>query len=196
MHSTMNPELCTPRTSLRRAACGLVTLVALNALVPYAAHSQAAATKPADAAARAAAPALPPIVERTEGSGPNGATMRCKDGSYPPNGAPDSACDAKGGILVRFPLRRFPEASKAPRVIAAPTPPRAAGDTATSAALVREPAMVNRAKEFLPAERTPANATLQCTDGTFIVSDTNSTRCATRGGVLVRFPPNPRRNPR
>jgi hypothetical protein len=113
-----------------------------------------------------------------------------------PNGALDSACDGKGGILVRFPLRRFPEASKTPRVIAAPTPPRAAADTATSAALLREPAMVNRAKEFLPAARTPDNATMQCTDGTFIVADTSSTRCATRGGVLVRFAPNPRRVPR
>jgi hypothetical protein len=197
MRPIMTSRFFAPRASARCAVYGLVSLFTLSTIASTAVHAQTtAATKPADASARAAAPARPPIVERTEGSGPNGATMRCKDGSYPPTGALDSACDGKGGILVRFPLRRFPEASKTPRVIAAPTPPRAAADTATSAALLREPAMVNRAKEFLPAARTPDNATMQCTDGTFIVADTSSTRCATRGGVLVRFAPNPRRVPR
>ncbi|HRN53405.1 MAG TPA: hypothetical protein PK788_07905, partial [Gemmatimonadaceae bacterium] len=43
------------------------------------------------------------------GSGPNGATLRCKDGSYPTAGAPDSACDGKGGVLVRFPARQRPQ---------------------------------------------------------------------------------------
>ncbi len=161
-----------------------------------AAQTATAAPKPTDAAARAATPPVPPIVERTEGSGPNGATMRCKDGSYPPNGAADSACDGKGGILVRFPLRRFPQASSVPRIVAAPAAPRPPSDTATANALLREPPMVNRAREFLPAERPPADATLQCNDGSYVVRDTTSARCATRGGVMLRFPSQLRRPPR
>lgn len=176
----------------------LLALLALTTIASsgVAAQTAAAAPKANDAAARAAASPLPPIVERTEGSGPNGATMRCKDGSYPPNGAPDSACNGRGGILVRFPLRRYPQPSTAPRLVAAPRPPSAPADTATANALLREPPMVNRAREFLPAERPPAEATLLCNDGTFVVRDTTSTRCATRGGVMLRFPPQARRVPR
>ena len=177
--------------SSRRVA----TLIALTTLASASVAAQTPASKPGATAARAAESPRSPIVERTEGSGPNGATMRCKDGSYPPNGAPDSACDGKGGILVRFPLRRFPQASNAPKLVAAPPAPRAAVDTATANALLREPPMVNRAKEFLPAERPPANATLQCNDGSYVVNDTTSTRCATRGGVMTRFAP-VRRPPR
>ncbi|MCC7001172.1 MAG: hypothetical protein IT357_03360 [Gemmatimonadaceae bacterium] len=152
------------------------------------------ATQPA-AAARAATPRPAAPAERIEGAGPNGATLRCRDGSYPAVGAPDSACEGKGGILVRFPIRRFPVAAPAPSVVAAPPLAAAPVDTATAAAL-REPPMTSRAKEFIPAPRPPANATLQCQDGTFVVSDTSATRCATRGGVLVRFPPPVRRIPR
>lgn len=181
--------------SSRRRRAIRSTMVVLLALTAAARLEAQAGTTPVggtDASARAATTPRPPIVERTEGSGPNGATMRCKDGSYPPNGAPDSACDGKGGILVRFPLRRFPSPSTLPKVVAAPAPPRPPADTA---AALREPPMVNRAKEFLPAERPPANATLQCYDGSFVVNDTTSTRCASRGGVLLRFPP-VRRPPR
>ncbi len=195
----MRPNM-TLETPMRRTFVSpqrVATLIALTMLLTVGAAAQGATptAKPADAAARAAEPSRLPIVERTEGSGPNGATMRCKDGSYPPNGAPDSACDGKGGILVRFPLRRFPQASTAPKVVAAPPAARAPVDTATANALLREPPMVNRAKEFLPAERPPANATLQCNDGSYVVNDTTSARCATRGGVMSRFAP-VRRPPR
>jgi hypothetical protein len=193
MRPIMTLEIFSTRRLL--SARRLATLVALTTFASASVAAQAPTSKPGAAAARAAESPRSPIVERTEGSGPNGATMRCKDGSYPPNGAPDSACDGKGGILVRFPLRRFPQASTAPKLVAAPSAPRAPVDTATANALLREPPMVNRAKEFRPAERPPANAALQCNDGSYVVSDTTSARCATRGGVMTRFAP-VRRPPR
>jgi hypothetical protein len=115
------------------------------------------------------------------GTGPNGAKLRCRDGSYPAANAADNACDAKGGVLVRFPLRRVPErAGPMPRA-AAPAVPAPPADPTP------EPALRATAPRA-PAQTVPANATLLCVDGTFIVSDTASVRCAGKGGVSVIFP--------
>lgn len=132
------------------------------------------------------------------GSGPNGATLRCKDGSYPAAGAPDSACDGKGGVLVRFPVRQRPQptaAVTAPRrPAAARTAPR---DTTPPDGFVpwrdrRSAAAADDAKL-----RAPDGATLRCTDGTWVVRDTTSLRCASHGGVQLRIAPStPPRAPR
>lgn len=131
------------------------------------------------------APAVPGRpVEVLTGSGPNGATLRCRDGSYPAALAPESACAEKGGVLVRFPLRRTPQnGPQLRRTTPHPIPP----DSTPAPALKSEP-VPDRSNVVVPAALPPANATLQCGDGTFIVSDTSSVRCAQRGGVAAIFP--------
>ncbi len=154
--------------------------------------SMAAAQAPAPsspAAATAPQAALPG--ETLIGTGPNGATMRCRDGSYPSPDAAASACDSKGGLLVRFPVRRVPApASARPARLPAPAMPAPVASPAESAPTGETFQM--RANVFVPAERAPAGATLQCVDGTFIVADTTRARCATRGGVRVTFPAKPK----
>ncbi len=115
------------------------------------------------------------------GLGPNGATLRCRDGSYPAPFAADVACDGKGGVMYRFRVRGTP-----------PPPPSRATFVAPPAAAVNAPAAErppSRANVVIPAERPPEGATLLCKDGSFIVADTTSARCADRGGVKVRFLP-------
>lgn len=140
-------------------------------------------TRPAPTApAVPAAPGRP--AEVLVGTGPNGATLRCRDGSYPAALAPESACAEKGGVLVRFPLRRTPQnGPRVGRTTPHPIPP----DSAPAPALRADP-VPDRSNVIVPAALPPANATLQCGDGTFIVSDTSSVRCAQRGGVAVIFP--------
>lgn len=148
-----------------------------------AAAQQASAVSPvrADSAYRAPAD--------TRGAGPNGATLRCRDGSYPAPKAPDSACDGKGGVLVRFPLIPVP----ARRTDAAPARSlRTLPPGATLATPPAAPTAESRAAERVPAAVPPANATLLCRDGTYIVSDTTAARCAAHGGVRGRFPVRPR----
>jgi len=132
------------------------------------------------------------------GSGPNGATLRCKDGSYPAPGAADAACDGKGGVLVRFPARRTPQP---PAAVSAPTRPpavRAAPrDTTPPAGFVPWRERRARAAEESAQQRMPEGATLRCSDGTWVVRDTTSVRCASHGGVQLRIapamrPPRPR----
>jgi len=135
------------------------------------------------------APAGPPAApgrpsEVLVGSGPNGATLRCRDGSYPAALATDSACEGKGGVLVRFPLQRTPANGPALRRT---SPHPVPADSAPAPALRIEPTP-DRSKVIVPASLPPANATLQCGDGTFIVSDTSSVRCAQRGGVAMIIP--------
>lgn len=124
------------------------------------------------------------------GSGPNGATLRCKDGSYPAAGAADSACDGKGGVLVRFPVRRTPQP---PAAVSAPTRPTvqraAARDTTPPAGFVPWRERRARAAEESAQQRMPEGATLRCTDGTWVVRDTTSVRCAAHGGVQLRIAP-------
>jgi len=136
-----------------------------------------------------------PIVSTTTGTGPNGATLRCRDGSYPAPNAADSACETKGGVLVRFPLRRVPQPVAAGTGSASATPSARAPRADSAAAEIRRP------EGFVPyAERAaqnptapPEGATLLCTNGTYVVRDTTSARCATHGGVQLRF--EPRRTP-
>src|SRR5262245_59079583 len=137
-----------------------------------------AAPARAQGAAPAAAPAARPA-ERVTGTGPNGAIMRCRDGSYVTTTADDS-CAAKGGILVRFPLNRVPNAP-APRArVRAPEVAAPVLDAPPT-----EAAPASRANVTVPAVRPPENATLLCRDGTYIVADTVRARCAARGGVRV-----------
>lgn len=135
------------------------------------------------------------------GTGPNGATLRCKDGSYPAPGAVDSACDGKGGVLVRFPVRRNPQP---PAAVSAPRPTaarqaasQAVRDTTPPEGFVPWRERRARASEETSQQRMPEGATLRCEDGTWVVRDTTSVRCATHGGVKLRIaPPMPRRAPR
>jgi hypothetical protein len=125
------------------------------------------------------------------GHGPNGATLRCRDGSYPAPGAADSACEGKGGVLVRFPLVRRPEAASATRQQNTPPardPRLTARDTILPDGVITHEAM-RRQVEAANAlgGRPPAGATLLCVNGTYVVADTSSTRCAQAGGVRLRF---------
>ena len=143
------------------------------------------ATRPA-AAQQASQPAPTDVGYRApasvRGSGPDGATLRCRDGSYPAPMAPESACDGKGGVRARYPLLKTPAAPGAPAPRSRPAPAPA------EAAPTVEPTP-SRANVIVPAVRPPEDATLMCTDGTFIRADTSAARCAANGGVKLRFPP-------
>jgi hypothetical protein len=168
----------------------MIRLLAIATLCngPLMAQQSATATTPASGnTANAVAPARPQKpTEVVTGTGPNGAKMRCRDGSYPSPNAADTACDAKGGILVRFPLERVPARAPALGRVKAPVLD-APKDPSTDAAL-RAP--IRRASDpVVPAPAPPPDATLMCADGTFIVADTVRARCASRGGVSLIFPP-------
>lgn len=114
------------------------------------------------------------------GTGPNGATIRCRDGSHPAPMAPDAACGTKGGVLLRYPLRRTPAASATPSLVAAPAAPKVL--------MPKPPARVRPAGDgVIPAPRPPADATLLCGDGTYIKVDTTAAACGAHGGVKLRF---------
>lgn len=126
------------------------------------------------------------------GSGPNGATMRCGDGSHPAPNAAASACDGKGGVALRYPMRAQPKpVAAAPQ--AAPV-----GGGAQQSARPAAPAVQSwreqtaAAREANRAAMPTRETTLQCRDGSFVARDTSSARCAAHGGVKARFsPPNP-----
>lgn len=156
-------------TTFLRAAC-------VAALLPLPALAQQAGTAPARADSSYRAPAS------VRGAGPNGATLRCRDGSHPAPLAPETACDGKGGVAIRYPR------------IATPAPPQgAATPTARTAptALQAEPEAPaptpSRANVRIDAARPPADATLHCNDGTFIRADTSVARCASHGGLRARI---------
>lgn len=145
----------------------------------------------AQTATETAAPVNGPTVGR--GTGPNGATMRCRDGSYPAPGAAATACDGKGGVLVRFPVRATPQQRAQPAAVRA-VPAKAPRDTAPPAGFSP---WKNRAAAAASqnAVSAPQGATLRCQDGTWIARDTSSVRCAPYGGVQARIaqPPTARR---
>lgn len=166
----------------------------LAAALPLTAHPAAAQTAamaaPRDSGYRAPA--------TTRGAGPNGATIRCRDGSHPVPNAPDAACDRKGGVLLRYPTLRAPaRPTSTAGVVPAPAPPaaparptelRASGTTAGMAP--RGASTAAQAKVLsgrAPAGPPPRDATLLCGDGTVIRSDTASVACAPHGGVKLRF---------
>jgi hypothetical protein len=135
----------------------------------------------------------------TRGSGPNGATMRCKDGSHPAANAPATACASRGGVMFRYPLVVVPTAVPAgetERVIPVPAGARPregarARGVGSDAATAR--AGTERGATTVPgprrAERPPADATLLCGDGTYVRADTASARCGAHGGVKLRLRP-------
>jgi hypothetical protein len=158
---------------VRRAALGVAVLT-----LPPVASAQAPAATPTPGAAEAREDRRGRITpSNLRGLGPNGATLRCRDGSYPVPFAPESACDGKGGVMVKFRVIGTPAPVPEPVLPAAP-------------AAVREPAPTrppSRANEFIPAPTRPQGATLLCRDGTYIVADTSAGRCASHRGVKVRF---------
>lgn len=156
------------------SAGGLLASAALLLFVPALSAAQAVAspTRPADSAR------VTP--SNLRGLGPEGATLRCRDGSYPPPFAPEAACDQKGGVLVKFRVRGTPAPLPAPA-----SPPAAPASVTLPPAPERPP---SRANVFIPPPERPAGATLLCRDGTYVVADTSALRCASRGGVQLRFP--------
>lgn len=181
----MSRMTLSPVRAMRGVTIGVVLLVGLVAGASRAVGAQGAeATRVRSPEASYQAPAA------TRGSGPNGATMRCKDGSHPAANAPATACDARGGVLVRYPLVVVPAAVPAgerERVIPVPAGarPRAGvrdgGATAATAPGGTEGTGPQR------AVRPPADATLLCGDGTYVRADTTSARCGAHGGVRLRF---------
>lgn len=138
------------------------------------------------------APAAPPpararAADRVTGTGPGGATLRCRDGSYLVGPTEEGACATKGGLLVRFPLRRVPERTVRPQAAPVPELPARTPDAVPADAVLE-----NRARVVIPAEQPPANATFLCRDGTYIVADTSRARCAAHRGVRLTFPAKPR----
>jgi hypothetical protein len=132
-----------------------------------------------------AAPALVP----GSGSGPNGATLRCRDGFYPAPGATDTACDARGGVLVRFPSRRAVPPAEAQPAAAPATPERRAAprDTAAPSGALSYERRQAQARATEQPQRRPEGATLLCNDGSYVVRDTSAARCQAGGGVRLRF---------
>lgn len=145
------------------------------------------ATPEGATAAPSTRPAPPPAVAR--GTGPNGATLRCGDGSHPAAGAADAACDGKGGVALRYPLVLTPRAGSA-RV----APPAAQSRAARPARDTTPPPGFTSWQQHQANVRAenaqatpPAGARLRCGDGSWIVSDTTSARCAGKGGVTLRL---------
>jgi len=172
-------------STIPRGAVGAALLLTVLGASPLLAQVETA-TSPA---ARAQTTAPAPVRERVEGTGPNGAAIRCRDGSFHQADVAETACGTRGGVLVRFPLKRTPIVSgeRMPRVPAPPSPLDTASASGT-APMVRAEPMASRANVFVPAERPPQGATLQCGDGSFVVADTSRARCATRGGVRFVIP--------
>jgi hypothetical protein len=160
------------RTRLHLVLAGALLAVASASLTPA---SLAAQTRPA--------PTM-------TGTGPNGATMRCRDGSHPPANSPASACDSKGGLAYRYPMRAQPNpvGSTAASPAAAPSASRPAAQTETPAPKSwSERVAETRAANL--ASLPPRDATLLCSDGTFVVRDTSAARCAAHGGLKARIAP-------
>ena len=174
------------RFQMRREFARGVMIAVLASASASAQQSASPVTPASGNAANAVAPARPgKPAEVVTGTGPNGAKMRCRDGSYPAANAADTACDAKGGILVRFPLQRVPASAPTLGRVQAPVV-QAPKDPATDAEL-RAP--IRRASDpVVPTPAPPPDATLMCADGTFIVADTVRARCASKGGVSLIFP--------
>lgn len=160
-----------------------------------------------DAAAQGAETAVP-VGPAPIGMGPNGATLRCRDGFLPPAGAPDAACQGHGGVLARFPLRRTPSRATEAQATAraeAEARERERGSSSSNAAMAAARADSTRPTGFEPyavrraradslnraAATPPAGATLLCTDGTWIVRDTTQARCASHGGLRLILPTSP-----
>jgi hypothetical protein len=183
------------KTRRHTLAMGAVAALLLTAPL-LGAQQQSAPDRPV------AAEPIARVRTTTVGTGPNGATMRCKDGSYSTATATaaTTACDDKGGVLVRFPLRHVPVAATAEQ--AATGAPSVRGPGARTI-VPAPPADTTLPAGFIPFSQKraatdtlrgpPVGATLLCTNGTYVVRDTTAARCATHGGVHLRL--EPRRTP-
>ena len=153
-------------------------------------------------AAQSNAPSEAPVPVGTGapvGFGPNGATLRCRDGFLPAPGAPDAACAERGGVAARYPLRRRPLRAEAAATNAAarsgataqsqPARPDSGAKPAGFESYAQRRARADSINAAIA--RPPQGATLQCGDGTWIVNDTTTARCAARGGVRVSLPRQP-----
>ncbi len=163
-------------TTIRLALTGLSSLV----LATAASAQEAAIAAPSGTGTRAPA--------ALRGAGPNGATLKCRDGSHPAANAPSSACDGKGGVLLRYPMLRTPASANASAnasaVVRAPAPPR-------PVAAPRQPTVRGAPTPTVPLGPPPEDATMACRDGTMIRRDTTTAACASHGGIALRFRPRP-----
>lgn len=148
-------------------------LLALCVASPVTAQEAALAASPSRDSSYRAPAAL-------RGAGPNGATLKCRDGSHPAANAPASACDGKGGVLLRYPTLRVPGRPTTPATVKAPEPPRPATPARPTAVRTAPAATV-------PTGEPPADATQICRDGTMIRVDTTTAACAARGGVAIKL---------
>lgn len=173
-------------------------VAALISVAPATLGAQAPLESPTRTVPSASAkPVTGPVV----GYGPNGATLRCRDGSYPAAGAADSACEGKGGVAQRFPVRRHQPGAAAAAVaareaaVASPARQRPAVQEPTPAppAGFESAAAYRERMARSGSSRPPEGATLLCNNGTYIVRDTVAARCGQHGGVQLRFPSPPRR---
>ena len=148
-------------------------LLALCVASPVTAQQAALAASPSRDSSYRAPAAL-------RGAGPNGAPLKCRDGSHPAANAPASACDGKGGVLLRYPMLRIPARPSAPTTVKAPEAPRPTVPARPTTLRATTPATV-------PTGEPPADATQICRDGTMIRVDTTAAACAARGGVALRL---------
>lgn len=175
--------------SASRLAALLCTAASLNAAFVITAHAQTPGT---------AVPVQP--AGGAVGQGPNGATLRCQDGFLPAPNAPDSACAERGGVAARYPIKRTPSraAAAAAALREVDSRPRAP-NTQVMPDTTRPPGFESFAMRRARADSAnravgtkPVGATLLCNDGTWVLRDTSSARCASRGGVRAVVPRDPR----
>ena len=167
--------------ALARLSTGALMVALLTA--PVAAQQAAVQAAPASGGADSSYRAPGSV----RGTGPGGATLRCRDGSHPAPFATDAACGEKGGVLMRYPVTRTP-APPAPRITTTSSRPRPAVRQATLPSASDLLAATPASGAATASPRPPADASLLCADGTYVRADTSAARCAARGGVRARLP--------
>ena len=135
------------------------------------------ATQSSGSAAKTEKKAKATTAEAAPSTPPEGATGKCKDGSYTTSGSKKGACRGHGGVAEWT----GPAASSAPATPAAsaPAPAPSKRTTKTEAAATTSAA---------PAAKTssntdPTGATAQCKDGTYSHSKHHTGACSHHGGV-------------
>lgn len=153
-----------------------------------AAQAQVQPSKPA-------APAAPtPIVDKTR---PDGALIRCNDGTWAPKGATVAACETHGGLAYRLPEIIAPPAPLARPDASTPKfTPRPAPSGALSSeeraqrnadAAAAQAKSIKTTRVMAPTAP-PADATLACKDGTYLSGQAEAARCDAHGGLAVFLP--------
>ena len=154
----------------RRASVGIaVTACAMMLVAPSARAQGAPAQRPA------VIPPPAPATALAAPTPPDSAVALCNDGSWIKLPRTAAECAARGGLKVAMP----------PRL--APPPAPVAASEANRNIIVTQTATLNAG--------IPANATVQCKDGTFLFGAPSESRCAQNGGVAAILPvaPAPRR---